>query len=312
MTALGVKEDKATIVNHGTSDTTFALTPNVLHTWGTVNSLTLSLASGSSTYVDGYWFKFTAGSSFTALTMPSGVNWVVEPAIESGKTYEVMIVDGLASYVTDSIGDSVKAKTKIVNHGTADTTYQLAPNEFHIWGEVASLNLTLKPEANGYVSGYWFRFTSGSTPTVVTLPNTVQWYYDNGFVVEANKTYEVTIVDGHACYTDYTDDTHVATKQWVENHTQAPLESGTNIKTINNESILGSGNITISGGDGGSGEANVIESISINGTAQTVTSKNVDLAVPTSSTVTAIVTLTEAQYTALATKDSSTLYIITA
>ena len=90
---------------------------------------------------------------------------------------------------------------------------------------------------------------------------------------------------------------------------QEALVSGTNIKTINNESILGSGNITISGGGG---EANVIESISINGTAQPVTSKNVDLAVPVSSTITAIVTLTEAQYTALATKDSSTLYIITA
>lgn len=92
---------------------------------------------------------------------------------------------------------------------------------------------------------------------------------------------------------------------------QEALVSGTNIKTINNESILGSGNITISGGGGG-GEANVIESISINGTAQAVTNKNVNLTVPTSSTVTAIVTLTEAQYTALATKDSSTLYIITA
>lgn len=91
---------------------------------------------------------------------------------------------------------------------------------------------------------------------------------------------------------------------------QETLVSGTNIKTINNESILGSGNITIAGG-GGSGEANVIESISINGTAQTVISKNVDLAVPVSSTITAIVTLTEAQYTALATKDSLTLYIIT-
>ena len=92
---------------------------------------------------------------------------------------------------------------------------------------------------------------------------------------------------------------------------QETLVSGTNIKTINNESILGSGNITISGGGGG-GEVNVIESISINGTAQTITSKNVDLAVPTSSTITAIVTLTEAQYTALSTKDASTLYIITA
>ena len=34
---------------------------------------------------------------------------------------------------------------------------------------------------------------------------------------------------------------------------QATLVSGTNIKTINNESLLGSGNITISGGSGGGG-----------------------------------------------------------
>lgn len=44
---------------------------------------------------------------------------------------------------------------------------------------------------------------------------------------------------------------------------QEELVSGTNIKTINNESILGSGNITIQGGGGG--DVNVIESITFNG-----------------------------------------------
>lgn len=49
---------------------------------------------------------------------------------------------------------------------------------------------------------------------------------------------------------------------------QDQLVSGTTIKTINNQSILGSGNITISGGGGGGGgEENVIESITFNGTA---------------------------------------------
>ena len=61
---------------------------------------------------------------------------------------------------------------------------------------------------------------------------------------------------------------------------QDTLVSGTNIKTVNGESLLGSGNIEIQGG-GGSGEENVIESISVNGTAQTVTNKNVDITVPT-------------------------------
>lgn len=40
----------------------------------------------------------------------------------------------------------------------------------------------------------------------------------------------------------------------LANKKQDKLTSGTNIKTINGESILGSGNITISGGSGGSGE----------------------------------------------------------
>lgn len=54
---------------------------------------------------------------------------------------------------------------------------------------------------------------------------------------------------------DYATTTQLATKQDA-------LVSGTNIKTINNESILGSGNITIQGGSGG--DTNVIEEIQIN------------------------------------------------
>ena len=52
---------------------------------------------------------------------------------------------------------------------------------------------------------------------------------------------------------------------------QAALVSGTNIKTVNNQSLLGSGNISISGGSGG--EANVIEAITFNGSAVPVTNK---------------------------------------
>ena len=58
---------------------------------------------------------------------------------------------------------------------------------------------------------------------------------------------------------------------------QEQLVSGTNVKTINNESILGQGNITIQG----SSEANVIESISVNNTPVTPdANKNVNITVP--------------------------------
>lgn len=68
---------------------------------------------------------------------------------------------------------------------------------------------------------------------------------------------------------------------------QEQLVSGTNIKTINNQSLLGSGNISISGGSGGGGNVS-------------------------STTINTLVSISEADYEALATKDSSTLYIITA
>lgn len=118
---------------------------------------------------------------------------------------------------------------------------------------------------------------------------------------------------------------------------QDALISGTNIKTINNESILGSGNITISGGSGG-GDTNIIESITFNGTAVAVDA-NKNAAITYSQTqadwnetdVTSdayidnkptnivtgtnqsyiVWTGTQAQYDAILTKDATTLYFIT-
>ena len=61
---------------------------------------------------------------------------------------------------------------------------------------------------------------------------------------------------------------------------QDTLVSGTNIKTVNGTSILGSGNISVTGGTGG--DANVIETVKVNGTALTVdANKAVDVTVPT-------------------------------
>lgn len=60
---------------------------------------------------------------------------------------------------------------------------------------------------------------------------------------------------------------------------QETLVSGTNIKTINNQSILGSGNITIQGGSGGGGET--------------------------------VIELTQAEYDALTEYPENTTYIIT-
>lgn len=84
------------IVNHGTSDTSFALTPNVFHRWGTVSSLSLTLATPSDqTILNEYMFEFVSGSTATSLTLPSTVTWATELVIEPNKTYQVSIIDNL-------------------------------------------------------------------------------------------------------------------------------------------------------------------------------------------------------------------------
>lgn len=90
------KADKISIVSHGTSDTTFTLTPNVFHTWGTVTSLTLTLGTGTS-YLDEYMFQFTSGSTATTLSLPNTVSWINgTPTIETNTTYQVSIVNNIA------------------------------------------------------------------------------------------------------------------------------------------------------------------------------------------------------------------------
>jgi hypothetical protein len=44
------------VVNHGTSDTTFELTPNVFHKWDTVSELTLTLAEADENIYNEYMF----------------------------------------------------------------------------------------------------------------------------------------------------------------------------------------------------------------------------------------------------------------
>lgn len=73
-------------------------------------------------------------------------------------------------------------------------------------------------------------------------------------------------------------DTRLTSAETSISGKQATLVSGTNIKTVNNTSLLGSGNISISGGD-----TNVIETVKVNGTALTPdANKAVNVIVPDS------------------------------
>lgn len=90
-----------------------------------------------------------------------------------------------------------------VNHGTNDTTLVLTPNTFHVWDEVASLVLTLGSESSGVANEFVFQFTSGSSPTTLTLPDNLKWASNKTPTISSNKIYQISILNGLAAVLEY-------------------------------------------------------------------------------------------------------------
>lgn len=121
--------------------------------------------------------------------------------------------------------------------------------------------------------------------------------YDGLAVKEQNTYYIITDAQGGDLSNYYTKgetDTLLGGKQ-------PTLVSGTNIKTINNESILGEGNIDL---------------VETSAVTTSVSSTSTDTQVPSAKAVydqlggLKLVKLSQSQYDALQTKDANTLYII--
>lgn len=99
----GAKGDKGDdgyllLQQHGTTDTTFALTPNTMHVWGEVETLTLTLSPNTDeNKLAEYAFQFTCPSNKATTLSISDVKWVDNtiPTIRAGKTYQGSIVEGV-------------------------------------------------------------------------------------------------------------------------------------------------------------------------------------------------------------------------
>lgn len=96
-------------VNHGTSDTTFALTPNTFHVWEEVSALTLTLGSETAGVANEYLFQFTSGATATTLTLPDDIKWANDsaPTIAENMIYQVSILKGLASVLEFSYAPEI-------------------------------------------------------------------------------------------------------------------------------------------------------------------------------------------------------------
>ena len=98
-------------VNHGTSDTTFTLTPNTFHVWDEVTSLDLSFGEETEGIANEFLFQFTSGTTATTLILPDTIKWANEevPTIETNMIYQVSILKGVASvlgFIVDTSTDT--------------------------------------------------------------------------------------------------------------------------------------------------------------------------------------------------------------
>ena len=90
-----------------------------------------------------------------------------------------------------SVGGSAYPR---VDHGTTNTSFSLSPNTFHVWDEVASLDLSFTSGDESVTNEYLFQFVSGGIPATLSLPDGIRWIGGEPNI-EANKTYQISIVD---------------------------------------------------------------------------------------------------------------------
>ena len=117
--------------------------------------------------------------------------------IGGGTVTPEQIQEAVDNYL-DENGVGVRALSQ-VSHGTSDTTFTLPANEYHTWSEVSALTITLAPGESGKVNEYLFSFTSGDTPTTLSLPENIQ----TDIVVESNTRYECSIVDNYMVFREW-------------------------------------------------------------------------------------------------------------
>lgn len=100
-------------------------------------------------------------------------------------------------YVDDTCEEY--SSTARVEKTSEDTTAEIEPNKLYVFPEMASLTYALAtPEDTSIANEYHFVFRSGATATELVNPSDVN--VPDGFTVDKNKIYEVSILEGCMTY----------------------------------------------------------------------------------------------------------------
>lgn len=148
-------------------------------------------STGSSTPIAGEWIEASRfaeivgnGSSDSYRTNARTLDWNGNERLR-GNLYVGCNVDS-------SGGKKVATEVEVKNVSGTTPTITGVDNTRYICGEVSTISIT--PPSSGIIDVI---FTSGTTPAVLTIPNTVKlpgWF--DASSLEANTTYEINILNG--------------------------------------------------------------------------------------------------------------------
>ena len=127
-------------------------------------------------------------SDYTALSNKPQINGTT---LTGNKTAANL---GLAS-ASDLAAKADRVTEVTVSTAGAVTQALDAGKIYHFTGALTALTITLNAPASGDLAQYHFDFLSGSTAPTLTMPNTVTM--PDSFTVEANKRYEVDILNNY-------------------------------------------------------------------------------------------------------------------
>lgn len=147
-------------VNHGTSDTTFALTPNTFHVWDEVASLTLTLGSETSGVANEFLFQFTSGATATSLTLPDDIKWANDAplTIAENMIYQISVLNGLATALEfNNAAPLIENKCTLVDNINGEIKFD--------YPVASDVTVTIRGEMTEYV-----KLTSGQQTALAANP----------------------------------------------------------------------------------------------------------------------------------------------
>lgn len=87
-------------------------------------------------------------------------------------------------------------RKKVVSISSTETSKTIDANTYYKWGTMSSLTISLNTNVDSSIlNEYIFEFASGSTPTTLSLPSSIKWLNGLTPIIQANKTYQVSIVN---------------------------------------------------------------------------------------------------------------------